>query len=188
MSDRSHWAHYKIGDQLGHAEFGRVVTDLDGDLICGECGRPCKQLATHLRYSHNMSAEQYREKYGLGRTTKLVSESVRQKNSEAANRRIDEIVRKFDATRRPDLATEASRGKPWTPETRAKRQAQAKARRTPDLTPSQVEMLGTGLDLQAWADAARKLLADGVSIAAIARAADIMPSTVRQRINRYPAQ
>lgn len=177
----------RIGDPLGYAAFGQVVTDDDGLLICGECGRPCRQLATHVRYSHGLSAAEYRERYGLGRSTRLVSRDQIDSARERANQRIEQITATFDRTRDPDKAREASRGLPWTPQTRARRQALARARRTPDLTPEQVERLGDGLDLQEWADAARRLITeDGVSLAALGRAADITPATVTQRLRRYP--
>lgn len=49
----------------GHGRYGILGRDDEGRVVCHECGRPCEQLATHLRYSHDMSAVEYREAHGI---------------------------------------------------------------------------------------------------------------------------
>lgn len=176
-----------IGSPLGHARFGEVVYDDDGLLVCGECGKTWRQLATHVRGAHGMTATQYREKYGLGRRTPLVSAEVQQKLHEHTMSRIEDVRRDLDAHRDTRKATQASLQTVWAPETRAKRQKVAHSRRGADLSPEQRAQLAVhDTDLQAWADAARRLLDRGFTQSAIARASGLSPATISQRLRRYP--
>lgn len=53
---------------------GHVVGDDDGERIqCHECGRFYAGLNHHVRMSHHMSADLYREKWGLARGQSLSS-------------------------------------------------------------------------------------------------------------------
>ncbi|WP_300265518.1 hypothetical protein [Microbacterium sp.] len=174
----------------GHGRYGMLEAD-DGKLRCHECGEWRAHLATHARLAHDITAAEYRERHGLGATTRLVGTAVREKMRVAYDRNRDLHLAVLEQHRDPGLAAANSRSHtksaPWAPEVRAKRQAVGRARRSPDLTPEQARRLGDGIDLQQWADAARELLAEGATIAAIARASGgIMGTTVAQRLRRYP--
>lgn len=74
------------------------------------------------------------------------------------------------------------------PEVMAGYQDRGRTRRGRVLTPSETATLGDGLDLQAWADAARVLLQlEGVTATSLAQASEIALATVHQRLRRYPA-
>lgn len=75
--------HYKeplkpIPKGKGFGFYGAILMTKDMDKIqCHECGETHRTLAGHLRAAHNTTAEKYREKFDLARTTALVSESMR---------------------------------------------------------------------------------------------------------------
>lgn len=175
----------------GYGRYGVLDHDEDGLPICHECGTSWRQLATHARYAHGLTAREYRARHGLGDRTRLVSRDVSEALSEVWKWHEAEHRRRLDATRDPERAARSPRsgaipGRPWAPEVRAKRQAAGRALRSADLTAEQAATLGDGIDLQAWADAARALLAQGATLAALGRAADISPATAAQRLRRYP--
>ncbi len=178
------------GERLGYAIYGQLVTTDDGRLICGECGRSWKHLATHLVGAHGMTAAAYREKYGLSAGRSLVSAEVSGKLADVWTRHEAEHRARLDHSRDTVKAHAASGAKPgvaWRPETRAVRQATGRASRSRDLAPDEAASLGDGIDLQVWADAARSLIAEsGVTLAALARASDISSATAAQRLRRYP--
>lgn len=66
---------------------GELHTDEIGRVICHECGRSFHKLTIHIKTRHNMSAEEYKEKHGLNRTTRLTSKSLQEKfrNNQAVN-------------------------------------------------------------------------------------------------------
>lgn len=39
----------------GYGRYGILDTTDDGLLICHECGRPCRHLATHARLAHGIA-------------------------------------------------------------------------------------------------------------------------------------
>lgn len=177
----------------GYGRFGTLDFQ-DGKIICHECGKAYKQLATHLYGAHGISADAYREAHGLGRTTRLVAPSVRQKMSESWEKNRDihlAALEKRDIDKARKLSPIGHKGRriPHRPEVRAMYQEMMKATRGRDLTPEEAESLGDGLDLQAWSNAATRLLKDpDVSLRSIADASGIAVATVRQRIRRYPPQ
>lgn len=177
----------------GYGRYG-ILDQRDGKLVCHECGETYSQLATHVFGAHGISAGQYREKHGLGRTTRLVAPSVRQKLSVAWERNREIHLnhlesRDIEKVRR--LSPIGHKGKriPHRPEIRAMYQQMTASKRGRALTEAEVESLGDGLDLQAWSNAASRLLQDpSVSSRSIAEACGIATPTAQQRIRRYPPQ
>jgi predicted transcriptional regulator len=57
---------------------GRLVADADGAHVqCHICGTWWAKLATHVRRRHGMSPDEYREEFGLNKSTGLVSPALR---------------------------------------------------------------------------------------------------------------
>ena len=56
-------------------EHGRVEHDENGKVICHICGRAYVRLGSHVKESHDMSIDEYKEKYGLCRRTKTTEKS-----------------------------------------------------------------------------------------------------------------
>ena len=173
----------------GYGLYGVLGRDVDGRVVCHECGRACEQLATHLRYSHGVSAVEYRAAHGLSTGTKLMGLSTLAKLSESWHRHEAEHLARLERTRDVGLARSRNTVEArWRPELIARRRAQGAASRR-DLTPEQGAELGDITDMQGWADRARALMArDGVSIAAIGRAVDMSTGGVMGRLRRYPAR
>lgn len=59
-------------------EAGKVEHDESGKVICHICGRSYNRLGSHVKESHNMSIEEYKEKFGLCRRTKTTEKSYSQ--------------------------------------------------------------------------------------------------------------
>lgn len=178
----------------GYGRYGILDTTDDGLLICHECGHPCRHLATHARLAHGITAADYRAAHGLGISRPLVAEVVSQRMRDAWETHREAHLAALEASRDPESARSASpighRGPQGTrrPEVLAGYQARGRARRGRALTPEETATLGDGLDLTAWADAARALLAlEGVTATSIAAASGIAVPTVHQRLRRYPA-
>lgn len=182
------------GDPDGRGRYAVLDVDDDGRITCHECGRTYQHLATHVRGAHGITAAAYRDAHGLGATTRLVGPGPRARMREAWDRDREARLRVLEEHRDPLRARLSSRAvtkaAPWAPEVRAKRSAAGKALRGRPLTDAERAQLdATGVDLRAWADVARALLAlPGVSARSIADVSDISPGTVRQRIARYPAR
>lgn len=180
-----------LGAPDGNGRYGYLDHDHDDDgrVLCHECGRWWRHLATHIFQSHGIRADDYREAHGLPQTLALVGTSTHQAMSAGWERNRPIHVAALDEARDTALATNASRtrnGRPWAAATIAGRQAAAASRRT-ELTPDQVASLGDPTDLPAWCAAARALIdREGVTGAAISRAAGLSTATVWQRLRRYP--
>lgn len=98
----------RYGDPDGHGTYGRLTTGDAGGLICHECGQERQFLGRHIR-EHGITADQYRERHGLGRSTPLASPSLQRTFSELATERIGSPgwVR-FEAARDTDTARRES--------------------------------------------------------------------------------
>jgi len=48
-------------------------TEMDGKIVCRECGRAFSFLAPHLRMAHGMSVSDYRERWDIARHVPLAS-------------------------------------------------------------------------------------------------------------------
>ena len=87
---------HKTFTQLGGAvEVGEVITDQtpavpidasisENHLVCLEDGLQFKSLKRHLRSHHGLTADQYREKWGLPADYPMVAPSYSQKRSKLA--------------------------------------------------------------------------------------------------------
>lgn len=49
---------------------GRIEHDAEGKIICHICGRSYTRLGSHIRESHHMTIDAYKEIFGLCRTAK----------------------------------------------------------------------------------------------------------------------
>lgn len=174
------------GEPDGFGRFAMLDTDNEGRLICHECGQGFHQLATHTHGAHGLTGRVYRTRHGLTSGTRLVSASTRAALAQAYDRHRDLHLEALANTRNPDAAQRASRTPSrWAPELVARRMQQAAERRV-DLTEAQSAELGGVTDIRSWAQRARKLIdRDGVPVMAVARASDLSPATVTQRLRRH---
>lgn len=71
--------YFRTGGKI-HAlpEAGRIEFDESGKVICHICGRSFKRLGSHARESHNMTIDEYKEKFGLCRTSRTTEEKYSQ--------------------------------------------------------------------------------------------------------------
>lgn len=56
-------------------EHGRIVHDINGKVVCHICGRAYTRLGSHVKESHNMTIDQYKEQFGLCRRAKTTERS-----------------------------------------------------------------------------------------------------------------
>ena len=59
-------------------EHGRIRHDENGKVICHICGRSYTRLGSHVKESHDMSIEEYKEKFGLCKRAKTTERSYAQ--------------------------------------------------------------------------------------------------------------
>lgn len=80
--------HYKeplrpIEKGKGHGFYGCILVSIDGKFIqCHVCGKLFASVSAHARQAHKITADDYREKYMLSKTTALISETERQRMKE----------------------------------------------------------------------------------------------------------
>ena len=46
-------------------EHGRIAYDVNGKVVCHICGRAYTRLGSHVKESHDMTIEEYKEEFGL---------------------------------------------------------------------------------------------------------------------------
>ena len=56
-------------------EHGRIEHDINGKVVCHICGRAYTRLGSHVKESHNMTIDEYKEQFGLCRRTKTTERS-----------------------------------------------------------------------------------------------------------------
>ena len=181
----------RVGTPDGYGRFAVLDTDDGGRLMCHECGKCYDQLATHVRLAHGVTADEYRRAHGLGRTTRLVSASSSETMAAKWQEHAETHLAVLELSRDPGKAAASSlshtKDGPWAPEVRAKRRDVAARRKGRALTEAESSLLVGEIDLQIWADHARRILADPtVSTRSVAEACGIAVSTVAQRLRRYP--
>lgn len=85
--------------ESGHGLFG-IMSRGDDWVLCHECGKTFKNLGSHIRHAHNMSAEDYRATHGIASNDALMCDSMRQKISAESTERIgSEGWKKFEQRR-----------------------------------------------------------------------------------------
>lgn len=68
----------KVEDGFGY--YGAILNTLDGELAqCHICGKMFKDIALHASQTHGVYSKEYKEKFGLSRTSSLLSEKERQR-------------------------------------------------------------------------------------------------------------
>lgn len=72
------YEHYKLHPKNTIPQKGIISYDDEGRLVCHICGRAYDRLASHLRYKHKITQQEYKEEFGLNRTVKLTSENHRE--------------------------------------------------------------------------------------------------------------
>lgn len=56
-------------------ERGTICFDDEGKCICHICGRSYKRLGSHVKESHSMTIEEYKEKFGLCRRSRTTEQT-----------------------------------------------------------------------------------------------------------------
>lgn len=159
------------------------LDELDGRLICHECGQTYLHLATHARAVHELYAAEYRERHGLGVTTSLVASSIAEGMRERSSQ--PERVAHLATVRDPEKLA-AHRGRQsWRPEVVRLSVERGEAARR-DVPAELVATLPPWIDLLTWTAAAHDIIDAGYSINALARAVDRPSVTVGQRLRRHP--
>ena len=54
---------------------GRITYDINGRVVCHICGRAYTRLGSHVKESHNMTIEEYKEEFGLCKRAKTTESS-----------------------------------------------------------------------------------------------------------------
>ncbi|WP_130492419.1 MucR family transcriptional regulator [Motilibacter rhizosphaerae] len=68
--------------------YGRLATADGGEaVLCHECGSPYRFLSSHVRQAHGLTADDYRERWGLNRTTPLASPALLAARANEGHRR-----------------------------------------------------------------------------------------------------
>ena len=60
-------------------ERGRIAYDVNGRIVCHICGRAYTRLGSHIKESHGMTIEEYKEEFGLCKRTKTTEKSYSDK-------------------------------------------------------------------------------------------------------------
>ena len=85
------------------------------EIICVECGNGFRTLKRHLLSGHGMTAEEYRERWGLERDYPLVAPNYAKQRSEFA--------KKIGLGRKPRAGGPKARGKSWAERSKAQRKS-----------------------------------------------------------------
>lgn len=94
-------------------EHGRIKYDSNGKVICHICGRAYTRLGSHVKESHDMSIEEYKEKFGLCKRAKTTESSYSQMmHNHAKKHKMDErLLVVGQATRIQPGQTDMRKGK-----------------------------------------------------------------------------
>lgn len=136
--DRQSWAkglclkHYKrhwrgrphdeerpVGGPIGAGRWGVLDENEDG-LLCHECGKRFQSLAAHAQLAHSISAAEYKEAYGLPRSTRLVTRRLRSRQSE--HTRTKGLAVYLEQSRDPQAAADSRTKDTFDAVSRTKRQ------------------------------------------------------------------
>lgn len=183
-----------VGDQDGHGRFGILDEDEHG-LLCHECGKRYKHLATHISGGHDITVAQYREKHGLHATRPLVAKSVSRKMHDSWGKNATTHLASLDAHRDPQAATAASlpATQNRSPGAKASREDYLRGRkgeRRPQGRPVTAEeraRLDAASSISEWCSIVRTILEDPTTTKrALAISLGMKPVTLEARLRRYP--
>ena len=92
---------------------GRIKHDTNGRVICHICGRAYTRLGSHVRESHNMTIEEYKEEFGLCKRAKTTESSYSKIMSHHAkiNKMDEQLIFYGQATRIKNGQTDMRKGK-----------------------------------------------------------------------------
>lgn len=82
-------------------EHGRIKRDSTGKVICHICGRAYTRLGSHIKESHNMTIEEYKEKFELCKRAKTTEGCYSQamRNNAINNKMIERLLEAGKNTR-----------------------------------------------------------------------------------------
>lgn len=184
-----------VGDQDGHGQYGILDEDEHG-LLCHECGKRYRHLATHISGGHDVTVAQYREQHGLHATRPLVAQAVSKKMRDSWDKNADTHLATLDKHRDPAKAVAASipatkNRAPGAKASREKYLQSRKGERLPQGRPATEEeraRLDSAANMAEWCSIARTILEDPTTSArALANSLGMKPTTLYQRLNRNPA-
>lgn len=92
---------------------GTITYDIHGRVVCHICGRAFTRLGSHVKESHNMTIEEYKEEFGLCKRAKT-TESIYSKimrNHAYANNMDEQLIKTGRATRIKKGQTDMRKGK-----------------------------------------------------------------------------
>jgi hypothetical protein len=75
-----------------HPDYGRVIKNPDGTLICHICGKSFRKLGAHVVQKHQMVSWQYKIAYGLNTNQGLITDEHKQHLSDCVKRNYDSVV------------------------------------------------------------------------------------------------
>lgn len=73
-------------------EIGEVAYDEEGRVICHICGRAFNKVLSHARQRHNISAKEYKKKFGLDLNKGLTSKSTKEALRKSVLKNYDKVV------------------------------------------------------------------------------------------------
>jgi len=104
----------------GATEHGRHghLDEVDGRVLCHECGRSFRSLIGHITRKHGLTADEYREAHGLARTRPLMAADVREALHVSGIRRRDGDPRVLAALQGPAATEQRASAFPRSSESR----------------------------------------------------------------------
>jgi len=74
--------------------YGRIFYDFEGKPICHICGRAFHRLLSHVRQKHNLTAKEYKKKFGLNIGNGIISNISKSKSQIAVFNNYNKVVEK----------------------------------------------------------------------------------------------
>lgn len=108
-----------LGEPIGAGQWG-ILDENDDGLLCHECGQRFQSLGPHTHQAHGISAAEYREAYGLPRSTRLATKRLRSRQSEYT--RTKGLATYLEHSRDPQAAADARTADTFDAVSRTRRQ------------------------------------------------------------------
>jgi hypothetical protein len=109
----------KVDEGFGY--FGALTFSVDSKIQCHVCGELFDNLSFHVPHAHKLTIVQYREKFGISKSSKLVSEAFRESRKAHMLRMIARMTPEDRAERKRKFLERASKAnKERGPKTRGK--------------------------------------------------------------------